>query len=72
MSDARPGTGPNAGPDGGPDAPLAAELRGYLDHLAVERGVARNTMLSYRRDLHRYLLIPGRARPAVRGRGRRR
>jgi integrase/recombinase XerD len=27
----------------------------YLDHLAVERGVARNTLLSYRRDLGRYL-----------------
>ena len=27
----------------------------YLDHLAVERGVARNTLLSYRRDLRRYL-----------------
>ncbi len=40
-----------------PDPRLAAELRGYLDHLAVERGVARNTMLSYRRDLRRYLLF---------------
>jgi integrase/recombinase XerD len=29
--------------------------RGYLDHLAVERGVAGNTLLSYRRDLDRYL-----------------
>lgn len=38
-----------------PSPELAAALRGYLDHLAVERGVARNTMLSYRRDLHRYL-----------------
>lgn len=38
-----------------PSAALSAALRGYLDHLAVERGVARNTLLSYRRDLDRYL-----------------
>ncbi|WP_231127366.1 site-specific tyrosine recombinase XerD [Motilibacter aurantiacus] len=30
-------------------------LRAYLDHLAVERGVAANTLSSYRRDLRRYL-----------------
>lgn len=40
-----------------PSAELTAALRGYLDHLAVERGVARNTLLSYRRDLKRYLLF---------------
>lgn len=39
----------------GPSANLRAALRGYLDHLAVERGVARNTLLAYRRDLERYL-----------------
>ncbi len=38
-----------------PSASLCSALRGYLDHLAVERGVARNTLLSYRRDLDRYL-----------------
>ncbi|CAN5227774.1 MAG: site-specific tyrosine recombinase XerD [Nocardioides sp.] len=27
----------------------------YLDHLSVERGVAANTLISYRRDLRRYL-----------------
>ena len=34
---------------------LAAFVRGYLDHLAVERGLAANTLVSYRRDLARYL-----------------
>ncbi len=27
----------------------------FLDHLVVERGVARNTLLAYRRDLRRYV-----------------
>ncbi len=30
-------------------------MRTYLDHLSVERGLADNTMKSYRRDLRRYL-----------------
>ena len=33
---------------------LARELDAYLDHLAVERGAARNTLGAYRRDLDRY------------------
>ena len=33
----------------------ATVIRTYLDHLAVERGVAANTLASYRRDLSRYL-----------------
>ena len=34
---------------------LQRAVRGYLDHLAVERGLARNTLLAYRRDLTRYV-----------------
>ncbi len=30
------------------------EVDAYLDHLAVERGAARNTLAAYRRDLERY------------------
>ncbi len=33
----------------------AAVVHAYLDHLAVERGVATNTLASYRRDLNRYV-----------------
>jgi integrase/recombinase XerD len=42
----------------GRDAP-ATVVRSYLDHLAVERGVAANTLSSYRRDLERYLAYLG-------------
>lgn len=35
-------------------APVRA-VRTYLDHLTVERGLAENTLSSYRRDLRRYL-----------------
>ena len=34
---------------------LVDDLRSYLDHLAVERGLARNTLQSYRRDLTAYI-----------------
>ncbi|QCQ91251.1 site-specific tyrosine recombinase XerD [Rhodococcus sp. SGAir0479] len=33
---------------------LGGQVGTYLDHLAVERGAARNTLSSYRRDLGRY------------------
>ena len=33
---------------------LDAEIGGYLDHLAVERGLSANTLAAYRRDLRRY------------------
>jgi integrase/recombinase XerD len=34
---------------------LVRALRTYLDHLVVERGLADNTLKSYRRDLRRYV-----------------
>jgi integrase/recombinase XerD len=46
---------------------VAEAVRGYLDHLLVERGLAVNTLTSYRRDLTRYeqvLAATGRGRLA--------
>src|SRR5450631_2090041 len=42
--------------DGGTEdnSPLTRATRGWLNHLRVERGVAHNTLTSYRRDLARY------------------
>ncbi len=33
---------------------MTRAIQAYLDHLTVERGLSRNTLLSYRRDLERY------------------
>ena len=33
---------------------LDRELGGYLNHLAIERGLSQNTLAAYRRDLDRY------------------
>lgn len=38
----------------GPVTPLVRAVEAYLDHLAVERGLATNTLAAYRRDLLRY------------------
>lgn len=41
-------------PNGGDALSLDRAIRTYLDHLTVERGLSRNTVASYQRDLHRY------------------
>lgn len=56
-ADARsaPATEPaGCGPAVSGSTALQTMLRTYLDHLAVERGLAKNTLSSYRRDLRRY------------------
>ncbi len=57
--------------DVAPVAPgLAAAVERYLDHLAVERGLARNTLAAYRRDLARYaVFLTARGRSDVTGVG---
>ncbi|KAA8959400.1 site-specific tyrosine recombinase XerD [Mycobacterium sp.] len=37
-----------------PASALQTQVQGYLEHLTIERGVAANTLSSYRRDLRRY------------------
>ena len=37
-----------------PPTPLQRQIQAYLDHLAVERGLAKNSLAAYSRDLTRY------------------
>ena len=47
---------------------VARDVERYLDHLAVERGLARNTLAAYRRDLDRYaVFLTARGRDRVAG-----
>ncbi|RKN29105.1 site-specific tyrosine recombinase XerD [Micromonospora musae] len=48
-------TAERAGAGVEPAPALRRAVRGYLDHLTVERGLSTNTLASYRRDLERYL-----------------
>jgi integrase/recombinase XerD len=58
-SSTRPAAG-TAGPA------VDAAVRAYLGHLAVERGLAANTLSSYRRDLRRYAeVLAGRGRASI-------
>lgn len=46
---------PSPAPAASGVTPIHRAVRTWLDHLAVERGLAENTLSSYRRDLRRYL-----------------
>jgi integrase/recombinase XerD len=48
------GTAGTAGTAGDAPPAVVRVMEAYLDHLAVERGLARNTLAAYRRDLTRY------------------
>ncbi len=38
-----------------PENPLQLTLSNFLNHLTIERGLSENTIISYRRDLHKFL-----------------
>ena len=66
-TDGTPGTSPGAPSGDHPGDALDRALERYLQHLAVERGLAANTLAAYRRDLRRYqeYLAEGTQRPQV-------
>ncbi|NDU73949.1 tyrosine recombinase [Actinomadura sp. DSM 109109] len=51
---------PHPAPGAGAGSALDSAVRAYLGHLAVERGLAANTLSSYRRDLRRYAQVQAR------------
>ncbi len=60
LADAQRSAPKRTGADGDVPAGLMRILTEYLDHLIVERGLADNTLRSYRRDLRRYVEYLGR------------
>ncbi|SNT47240.1 integrase/recombinase XerD [Actinomadura meyerae] len=56
----------SAAQDAAAASALDSAVRAYLGHLAVERGLAANTLSSYRRDLRRYARVQdARGRAAI-------
>ena len=51
----RTATSPRCSADRRAPPEIARTVRGYLDHLGAEQGLAANTLSAYRRDLRRYV-----------------